>query len=451
MKSTLLLVDDEKSIRETLKIVLENVGYKVITAKDGFEALDYLNQNIIDILITDLRMPEMNGIELMEKALEVDPYLETIFISAYADIKSAVKALKMGAFDYIEKSFTAEELIFTVEKALNKKRLIEENRNLRKRLNGEYTYEGIIGKSEVMQNLFHLVDRVAKSKANILITGESGVGKDEFAKLIHKKSLRDPDRLVSINCGALPENLIESELFGHEKGSFTGAIQQKKGKFELANNGTLFLDEIAELPLQMQVKFLRVLQEKQFYRVGSEESIQVDVRIIAATNKDLMEEVNKGNFREDLYYRLNVVNMEILPLRERKEDIPLLAQKFLLEFAQEYNTNTKYLDLETIDALVSHNWRGNVRELRNTIERSILFCNSTEEFLWKECLPEEITGIEKTEEKHENINMSLNDYEKIIIENTLKRNLGNKTKVAEILGIRRQTLYNKIKEYGIET
>lgn len=451
MKPMLMLVDDEKSIRETLKIILEKAGYRVMTAEDGFEALEYLNYNIVDLLITDLRMPGMNGIQLMEKALSIDPFIETIFISAYADIKAAVKALKMGAFDYIEKSFSTDELLFTVEKAIERKRLIEENMNLRRRIDGEYSYEGIIGKSKKMQRLFHLVDRIARSKANILLTGESGVGKDVFAKLIHKKSSQDLDKFIPINCGAIPENLIESELFGHEKGAFTGATHMKKGKFELANNGTLFLDEIGELPLQMQVKFLRVLQEKQFYRVGSEESIQVDVRIIAATNKDLRVEIEEGRFREDLFYRLNVVNMEIPPLRERREDIPLLAERFLEEFSKEYNKNLKYIDVEAVGYLVEHDWKGNVRELRNIIERSVLFADFKAESLGKEHLPLEITGEINGDMKEEKSHMSLKDYEKIIIENTLKRNYGNKTKAAEILGIRRQTLYNKIREYDIHT
>lgn len=450
MKFTILLVDDESSIRETLKIILEDSGYLVITAKDGYEALDYLKENIVDILITDLRMPKMDGIELMKNSLEIDPYLETIFISAYADIKSAVKALKMGAFDYIEKSFTTEELIFTVEKAIERKKLIEENKNLKGRLEGEYDYEGVIGKSEKMQRLFYLINRIANSKASVLLTGESGVGKEVFAKLIHNKSSRKSQNFIAINCGAIPENLIESELFGHEKGAFTGAIQLKKGKFELANNGTLFLDEVGELPLQMQVKFLRVLQERQFYRIGSEESIKVDVRIIAATNKNLFEEINKGNFREDLYYRLNVVNIEIPPLRDRREDIPLLAEKFLVEFSEEYDKNLKYIDVETMNYLIGYNWKGNVRELRNIIERSVLISNHDEEFLLKEYLPNEITGLETIDKTEERVEMSLQDYEKMIIQNVLKRCDGNKTKTADILGIKRQTLYNKMKEYKID-
>jgi len=450
MKYTILLVDDEKSIRETLKIILEDLNYNVITAKDGFEALDYLRGTIVDVMVTDLRMTKMDGIELMKSALEITPFIEVVFISAYADIKSAVKVLKMGAFDYIEKSFSTDELIFTIEKAIERKLLIEENQNLRRRIEGNYVYEGVIGKSEKMQKLFDMVNRIANSKANVLLTGESGVGKEVFANLIHKKSSRNTNSFIVINCGAIPENLIESELFGHEKGAFTGADHIRKGKFELTNKGTLFLDEVGELPLQAQVKFLRILQEKQLYRIGSEKSIDVDVRIIAATNKNLIEEIEKGNFREDLYYRLNVVNIEIPPLRERKEDITVLAEKFLLEFSEEYNKKLKFIDVETLYCLLEYSWKGNVRELRNTIERATLIANCDDEFLLKEHLPKEITGIDFNDIIEDKLEMSLNDYQKIIIENTLKRHEGNKTRAAEVLGIKRQTLYNKIKEYKIE-
>lgn len=447
----ILLVDDEKAIRETLKIILEDAGYRIFTASDGFEALEIIGDNLIDILITDLKMPKMNGIELMERVLSIDPSIETIFISAYADIKSAIKAIKLGAIDYLEKSFTNEELISTIKKTVKRINIKRENSNLKnKLLSDEFETMGVIGTEENMQKLFYVVNRIAPSKANVLLTGESGVGKDEFAKLIHKKSLQKDHNFIALNCGAIPPNLIESELFGHEKGSFTGAYQQKKGKFELAHGGTLFLDEIGDLPLEMQVKFLRVLQERQFYRIGSENSINVDVRIIAATNKDLMDEIEKGNFREDLYYRLNVVNIHIPPLRERKEDIPLLAEKFLLEFSEIYNKKIKYLDFEAMEMLMNYFWRGNIRELRNVIERSVLVCNDKEEILLKTHLPIEISGISNSVNDEDKKNMTLSQYEKIIIKNTLKKYEGNKTQTAKALGIRRQTLYNKIKEYDLE-
>jgi len=450
MNINILIVDDEKSIRETLKIILNNLNYNVFTAKDGFEAIHIIKNNIIDIMVTDLRMPGMDGIELMQKALEIDPSIETIFISAYADIKAAVKVVKMGAFDYVEKSFSTDELIFTIEKAVKLRKLKEENRSLRRRVEGKYNYDGVIAKSEAMQKIIDMVNRVANSKANILLTGESGVGKDVIANYIHKKSNRANNSFIEINCGAIPENLIESELFGHEKGSFTGADHTNKGKFELADKSTIFLDEIGELPLHAQVKFLRVLQEKQIYRIGSERKINVDVRIIAATNKNLSEEVEKGNFREDLYYRLNVVNLYIPPLRDRRDDIPVLAETFLNEFSKEYNKNIKYFDVEAMNYLMDYEWKGNVRELRNVIERAVLVAND-DEILHKDYLPKELTGLEQADENNVKREKTLAEYEKMIIENTLKRYDGNKTKTADVLGIKRQTLYNKLKDYNLDS
>ena len=440
MNVNILIVDDEKSIRETLKIIFNNLNYKVFTAQDGFEAINIIKSNIIDIMVTDLRMPLMDGIELMQQALNIDSSIETIFISAYADIKAAVKVVKMGAFDYIEKSFSTDELIFTIEKAIELRKLKEENRSLRRRIEGKYNYDGVIAKSEAMQKIIDMVNRVANSKANILLTGESGVGKDVMANYIHKRSNRAGNSFIVINCGAIPENLIESELFGHEKGSYTGADRMGKGKFELADKGTIFLDEIGELPLHAQVKFLRVLQEKQIYRIGSEKSISVDVRIIAATNKNLSEEVEKGNFREDLYYRLNVVNLEIPPLRDRKDDIPVLAEYFLMEFSKDYDKKIKYFEVEALNYLMDYEWKGNVRELKNVIERSVLVANDEEELLLKNHLPKEITGLDLNDDINDNKEKTLADYEKMIIENTLKRYEGNKTKTAEVLGIKRQTL-----------
>lgn len=448
--NTILLVDDEKSIRDTLKIVLEDNGYNVFTASDGYEALTYIRDYMIDVLITDLRMPKMDGIKLLEETFKIDSTIGVIFISAYSDIKSAVKAIKMGAFDYIQKSFSTEELLITVEKAIERKRLIEENLKLKNQLKKNYELDGIIGKSDKMQVLFSMISRVANSKATVLLTGESGVGKEVFARLIHNRSPRNNKSFVVINCGAIPENLIESELFGHEKGSFTGATYQKTGKFEQADGGTIFLDEIGELPLSMQVKFLRVLQERKFERVGSLDSLDIDVRIIAATNKNLFEEVKKGNFREDLYYRLNVVHIQIPPLRERKEDIPLLAESFLDKFSKEYNKNLKFIDLDAMNLLVQYHWKGNVRELRNVIERAVVVAEEKEEVLFKKHLPPQIIGKENDTKDEMKSQMTLKEYEKFIINNTLKQVDGNKTKASEILGIKRQTLYNKIKEYGLE-
>lgn len=444
----ILLVDDEKSIRETLSIVLKDAGYKIFTADSGQEAIEIIKENYIDIMITDLKMPCMDGLELMNKTMEIDSTIEVIFISAYSDIKCAIKAVKMGAFDYIEKSFSSDELLLTIEKAAERRKLLEENTILRKQLNCDARNVGIVGKSKKIQAILSMSRRIANSKATVLITGESGVGKELFAKLIHKESPRRDKNFVVINCGAIPENLIESELFGHEKGSFTGAVYEKIGKFEKANGGTIFLDEVGELPLSLQVRFLRVLQEKKIERIGSLNSLDVDVRIIAATNRDLYEEVKTGNFRDDLYYRLNVVNIQIPSLRERKEDIPLLCDKFVDDFSKEYGKSIEIIDMEAIYALMKYPWKGNIRELKNAIEHAVVVANKNEKILMKKHLPRELYNS-SSEESSEKI-LKLRDLEKIMIINTLKKNNGNKTKTAETLGIKRQTLYNKIKEYNLD-
>lgn len=447
---SILIVDDERSIRDTLSIVLKSSGYKVYTAENAYKGLNIINECIIDILVTDLRMPGMDGLELMKKVSKIDQTIEVIFISAYADIKSAVEAMKMGAFDYVQKSFSTDELLIIVQKAIDRKKLIEENLLLKRNIEEGYDVDGVIGKSEKMQKIFSMLDRVSRTKATVLLTGESGVGKEVFAKLIHNKSLRSNNDFVIVNCGAIPENLIESELFGHEKGSFTGAINTKIGKFEQAHNGTIFLDEIGELPYSMQVKLLRVLQERKIERVGSLDSIDIDIRVVAATNKLLKKEVEEGNFRDDLYYRLNVINLEIPPLRERKEDIPLLASKFLEEYSKEYNKKLKLIDMETLDILINYSWQGNVRELKNTIERSVVVANIHDEVLKKDYLPAEIMGNVQDEEEDLEEGLTLKEYEEVIILNSLKKNKGNKAKTAEELGIRRQTLYNKIKDYDMK-
>lgn len=313
-----------------------------------------------------------------------------------------------------------------------------------------YQYDNVIYNSEKIKNLISMIDKISKTKATVLLMGETGVGKEVFAKLIHNKSDRRNKRFVIINCAAIPENLIESELFGHEKGSFTGASYKKIGKFEQAEGGTILLDELGELPLSMQVKFLRVLQERQLERVGSSDSIDVDVRVIAATNKDLVRELEMGNFREDLYYRINVVKIEIPPLRERKEDISILAKSFLEEFSNYYNKNLGEIDIETIQILLNHPWRGNVRELKNVIERSVVIAKKHEKILTRNHLPVEISNIQGFTELTGRTEITLKEYEKLIIIYTLNKVCGNKTKAAESLGIRRQTLYNKIKQYNID-
>jgi len=448
--TTILIVDDEKSIRDTFRIYFEDLGYNVITAENGVKALEYIEAEPIDVLITDLKMPKMNGMELLDKVSAIDKSVQVIFISAYEDIKYAVEAIKKGAFDYIGKSFSMDELHVVVEKAVERRRLIEENKSLKDQIKNNFRYYGIIGKSKKMQNLLLNIDKLANSKATVLITGESGVGKEVFAQLIHKRSGRKDGNFVIINCGAIPENLIESELFGYEKGSFTGANQLKIGKFEQAHGGTIFLDEIGELPLHLQVKFLRVLQEKQVQRIGSIKNIDIDVRVIAATNKDLAEEVRKGNFREDLYYRLNVINIEIPPLRERKEDIPLLAEYFMEQFSSEYGKMLKMIDIEAMNYLLQQKWEGNIRELRNVIERAVAMADEKDEVLSIEHLPCYVTEGNSEESYTRDNYSTIRELEKTLIVNTLKKVGYNKSKAAEQLGIKRQTLYNKLKEYGIK-
>lgn len=449
LNPTILIIDNEIYRVRNLKTSLQSSVYKVKTVENGQQAIHYLKKNIVHVLILDFDTCQISTIELIEAVLNIDSSIGIIFISSNSDVKSVVKVMKSGAFDYFEKSFSMEELLFSIEKAIERKELIEENNCSRNEFQESYEYDGIVYKSEKMKLIISMIDRIAESNATVLLMGESGVGKEVFAKMVHNKSIRKDKRFVIINCAAIPENLIESELFGHEKGSFTGANYRKIGKFEQAEGGTVFLDELAELSLDMQVKFLRVLQERQLERVGSSNNINVDVRIIAATNKDLSKELEKGNFREDLYYRVNVVKIVIPPLRERKEDIGIMAKNFLYEFSRDYEKNLKIIDIEAMHILLNNGWKGNVRELKNAIERSVVIAKKNEEILTKEHLPIEISNNKNFIEGRERTEMTLKEYEKLIIIDTLSKVNGSKTKAAEILDIRRQTLYNKIKEYNI--
>ncbi|HYF84198.1 MAG TPA: sigma-54 dependent transcriptional regulator [Clostridia bacterium] len=449
LNRTILIIDNEICRMRNLKTSLQSSGYKVKTVENGQQAIHYLKTDTVHVLISDFDTGQISGIGLIEETLNIDSSIGIIFIATNSDIKNVVKVMKSGAFDYFDKSFLMEELLFAIEKAIERKELIEENNCLRNKFQESCQYDGIVYESEKMKAIISMIDRIAQSNATVLLMGESGVGKEVFAKMIHNKSMRKDKRFIVINCAAIPENLIESELFGHEKGSFTGASYRKIGKFEQAEGGTVFLDEMAELSLDMQVKFLRVLQERQLERVGSSNSINVDVRIIAATNKDLSKELEKGNFREDLYYRLNVVKIDIPPLRERKEDIGALAKTFLYEFSRDYEKNLKLLDIEAMLILLNHTWKGNVRELKNVIERSVVIAKKNEEILLKKHLPIEISNNKNFIEGRGRTEMTLKEYEKLIIIDTLNKVDGSKSKAAEILDIRRQTLYNKIKEYNI--
>jgi len=442
-KVKVLIVDDEAIVRDALNDWLKDIGYEVFTAENGHKALEVIEKEKPGIMITDLVMPGMDGIELMKRAKTQQPNVEVIIITAYASIPTAITAMKEGAYDYIEKPFCPERAELLVKKLAEHRELVEENLSLRHKLEDRYRFENIIAKSSKMQRIIEVIKVVAKSNATVLITGESGTGKELVARAIHSQSDRRSKPFVAVSCAALPESLLESELFGHEKGSFTGAYAQKKGKFEFANGGTLFLDEIGEMSANIQVHLLRVLEEKEFTRVGGNQPIKVDVRVISATNKALRKAIEKQEFREDLYYRLNVVSIELPPLRERKEDIPLLAEHFLHKFAAENRKEVTEFSPEVIESLLAYDWPGNIRELENSIERAIILSRDS--------------SITTADLRQENVSLvgsasigkNLKEVEKIHILNVLRETGENYSEAARILGVSRMTLYNKAKEYGL--
>ena len=382
----ILVVDDERSMRDFLSIMLKKSGYDVATAVDGEEADKILHKDIFDLVITDLKMPKVDGLQVLKTVKELSPDTVVIVITAFASTETTVEAMKEGAYDYITKPFQNDEMKIRIKKALEKRRLSAENILLKKELKDRAVFDNIIGKSEKMQKVFELVRKVSDSMSNILIYGESGTGKELIARAIHFNSRKKDKPFVTINCGALPEGLLESELFGHMKGSFTGAVFNKEGLFEVANGGTIFLDEVGETSPAIQVKLLRVLQDKEFKRVGGTKDIKVDIRIITATNRDLSKAVAEGKFREDLYYRLNVIPITLPPLRERADDIPLLSYHFLNKFNKALNKNVKGFLPAAMELLSGYEWRGNVRELENVIERAVALSNS--EIITPEYLPD---------------------------------------------------------------
>jgi len=441
-KVKILVVDDEAIIRESLSDWLKDSGYQVFTAENGHKALEVIKKEKPGIMIADLVMPGIDGIELMKRAKAQQPKIEVVIITAYASIPTAITAMKEGAYDYIEKPFCPERAELLIKKLAEHQELLEENVSLRQKLEDRYHFEDIIAKSSKMQRVIEVIKVVAKSNATVLITGDSGTGKELVARAIHSQSHRRNKPFVAVSCAALPESLLESELFGHEKGSFTGAYTQKKGKFEFANGGTIFLDEVGEMSANIQVHLLRVLEEKEFTRVGGNEPIRVDVRVISATNKDLRKAIEKQEFREDLYYRLNVVNIELPPLRERKEDIPLLAEHFLNKFATENRKEVTGFSPDAMEFLLYYDWSGNVRELENAIERAVILAKNsliTITDLPQENLP--LVGLAS-------IGKNLKEVEKSHLLNVLCETGGNYSEAARILGISRMTLYNKAKEYG---
>ncbi len=447
MQSTILIVDDEKNIRDGLAEAFSLEGYATLAAQDGQEAQNILDDHYVDLVVTDLKMPKVSGMELLQYIKRRWQSIPVIIITAHGDISEAVAAMQYGALEFITKPLDLDHLLKLTKNALEIRELSIKNQELREEVLAQQRISSIIGKSPAMRKIFDLVRKVAPTKASVLITGESGVGKELIADAIHNLSPRRDKPLIKVHCAALAESLLESELFGHEKGAFTGAQMRKRGRFEMADTGSLFLDEIGEINQNVQIKILRVLQERKFERVGGESTLDVDVRFIAATNKDLKVEIEEGRFREDLYYRLNVVNIHVPPLRERREDIPLLAATFLHEFSQENAKEIEGFETRAKQALFAYDWPGNVRELRNCIESAVVMTSGR--FIVMEDLPPGPRSTQEKKEIHIPALSSMAEAEKIVIAETLAMLGWNKTKTAEVLKIGRKTLYQKIDEYGI--
>lgn len=443
MKFTILVIDDEENIRNGLAANFEMEDYNVRTAASGKEGLSYISKGDIDLVITDLRMDGISGEEVVRKVTTENPGIPVIVLTGHGSIDAAVNAMRDGAYDFLTKPLNLAQLNMIVKRALQGRELSLQHTMLKNQLDSVQAKGEMIGKSPQMQRLYQLIQKVAPSKASVLITGETGVGKELVARSIHKSSPRKDKEMIIVNCSALSESLLESELFGHEKGAFTGADYLKKGRFELAHGSTIFLDEIGEINAATQVKLLRVLQEKKFERVGGQETIEVDVRVVAATNRNLEEEVKAGRFREDLYYRLNVVHIEVPALRERKDDIPLLIDSFIKEFSKENGREIK-IDAKAKSALFKYDWPGNIRQLRHCIEGASVMCNDDEIRL--EDLGAEIGMSSGESSISVPLGITLDEAEKIIIEQNLAANKGNKSKTAEILGIERKTLARKLGE-----
>jgi len=449
MKRQVLVVEDEDHLRRILELQLLDAGFNVEKASSAEEALPLIDR--ADLILTDFKLPGMTGLEMLQIIRRMDTRVPVIIMTAFGTIENAVEAMKAGASDFLLKPFSLDQLTAVVSKALEIKNLREENRQLKEELGRKYRWDNIVGRSPGMQQIFATVMRVAPSRATVLLCGESGVGKDLIARAIHFHSPRKDRPFVKINCTALPENLMESELFGYEKGAFTGANVSKPGKFEQADTGTVMLDEIGDVPANVQVKLLRILQEREFERLGSNKTQHIDVRVIAATNRDLRVALEEGTFREDLYYRLNVVPIEILPLRERKEDIPYLARHFVEKLGPESGGTVTGITDAAIDKLMGYSWPGNVRELENVIERSIVMANGEkldekEIRLDMNVRPRQVQGEIGLPE-----GMSLDAFEQELIKNALKQADGNKSQAARILGLTRNALRYRLTQMGIDS
>lgn len=455
-KQKILVVDDEKNMCDFLEIMLQKEGYDVMSTTSGKKALEFLDNHFYSMVLTDVRMPGADGFEVLRKTKEVSPDTVVIMITAYGSPEGAVTAIKEGAYDYITKPFRVEEVKLTIKKSLERSNLIRENIRLRQAVEERYKFWNLIGKSPTMQRVYDLVEKVSQTKANVLITGESGTGKELVAKAVHYNSARKDRSFVTLNCGAIPENLLESELFGHMKGSFTGAIANKRGLLEMAESGTLFMDEIGELPLPLQVKLLRVIQEREFKRVGGTEDIKVDVRIISASNQDLQQKVAQASFREDLFYRLNVIQIKIPPLRERKEDIPLLVNHFVHKYSADTGKEIEGVSPEALELLLGYDFPGNVRELENIIERSITLETSStiaerhiRSYLNERMISKSIPPSLEIPEEGIDLNQVVEDLEKAFILKALEQTGGVKKKAAEILGMNFRAMRYKLAKYEL--
>lgn len=450
MAFKILVVDDEEIIRDSISYILETEGYEVEKAENGKVAYEKVKEKHFDLVITDIEMPAMKGTELLEKIKTFDAHTSVIIITAFGSLDTAIAALRNGASDYILKPVEFEELLIKVKRLFEIKDLLLENKILREEINRKYDFDNIVGKSPAIRKVFDMIQAVAETDSTVLISGNSGTGKELVARAIHFRSKRKNKPFIAVNCGAISENLIESELFGHKKGAFTGAISDKEGFIKAADGGTLFLDEISEMPPQLQVKLLRAIQEKEYTPVGTTQSLPVNVRFVATTNRNLEEEVKAGRFREDLYYRLNVVEIHLPSLRERQEDIPLLADHFLNKYRKELNKNIKGIDNDAMRAIQAHEWKGEVRELENVIERAVIFCKG--EYISVDDLPPSF--VPNRESLDLNFSDSLEDsvrrFERDFIMRVLESNNFNKEKTADVLKVGLSTLYRKLKELDIK-
>jgi len=449
MATSVLIVDDESAIRESIKVVLDDEGYRTETAADGEAALIKIKEKNFDVVITDIKMPNMDGMELLKKASNISPETFFIIMTAFASVKTAISAIRAGAYDYLIKPIEFEDLLLRLKRLSKYKNLSIENKSLRQRVSADSGYRNIIGESPAIRKVFNLINQVSQTNSNVLITGKSGTGKELVAKAIHYKSNRKNKIFLPINCGAISENLIESELFGHKRGSFTGATEDKVGLFKVADGGTLFLDEIGDLPLNMQVKLLRAIEEKSFIPVGGTKAISTDVRIIAATNKNLMQEVEEGKFREDLFYRLNVIEISLPSLNERREDIPLLVNYFVEKFCNEMGRKISGVDNAAMKTLMNHDWRGGVRELENVIERAVIFSTGT--IIGNENLSDYIKSKIGNNEFPVPLKDAVKNFERTHILNVIRNNNFDKEESARALEIGLSSLYRKMEELNIPT